>query len=118
SDLIAIARTTSTIVLAASRSGSGRAAITSCHLLYIFSGGPPPYGGSGRYLCIIIAQNILSDILAVIMSVPTDLVYPVIGLGNSLLYVCTFTGYSQHASPVRERIACLVRLGPCMEGEG
>src|SRR5690606_32488329 len=53
--LIAIARTTSTIVLAASRSGSGRAAVTSCHSLYIFSGGSPPYDGLGRHLCIIIA---------------------------------------------------------------
>src|SRR5690606_6003651 len=112
---IAITRTTSTIVLAASCSGSGRAAITSCHSLYIFSGGPPPYDGSVSHLCIIIAQNILSDILAVIMPVPTDLVYPIIGSGNSLLYINTFTRYPQHAAPIGQRMADLVRLGPRME---
>src|SRR5690606_21812658 len=97
--------------------GGGRAAITSCHSLSIFSGGLPPYDGSGRHLGII-TQNILSDILSVIMAVPTDLVYPVIGLGNGLLYIDTFTCDSQHASPVGQRVASLVRLGPCMEGKG
>src|SRR5690554_3225423 len=49
---IAITRTTSTVVLAASGSGGGRAAVTSCHYLYIFMGDQPPRYRSGRVIGI------------------------------------------------------------------
>src|SRR5690606_6105431 len=79
---IAITRTTCTIVLAASTSGGGRAAITSCHLyIYLWENTFPL--SVGKLLTII--QNILSDIFPIIVVVPGYLSHHFVSMFNGFL---------------------------------